>query len=280
MKYPIDTELFAENELEIEISGLFSRPKVLFDNQAVYRKYSNKNTFSFNDKKHEKHEVALSLPWLDPVIHVNLDGKTLNLNTQHSSKARFATYIPLAVMIVALMLGTVWPWLTVIILLPLALLAVRAMRLNHFSKKRKLILLSAILIPLLVLAMATWTGIQQKWENRVLEDVISRHVFYDVVLSADQYALMSRQGVVDMLEAFRTTDTFKSVELELTALQVTPELEVSISQSFYPKLNRDVWLVRFDFTTAELGVKESQYFANKVGAKFEEFLAAIENHSQ
>ncbi|GAA0858943.1 hypothetical protein [Aliiglaciecola litoralis] len=277
MKYPIQDDAFAENALQIEIPGLFTSPRLLLDEQSVHPLFSNKHAFHFNDPNDKQRELTISLPWLDPAIRVNLDGEEFNLNTVHSAKARLAIFVPLAVMVLCLVLSTFSAWIAIALMPPLSLLAVRAMRLNHFSKKRKLLLAAAMLVPLTLLAATTWKVIERSWENRVPAASLSRHVFYDVVLSSEQFAFLSRQGVVDLLDAFRTTQAFESVELDLAELPVAPELEVSISQSFYPKVDRKVWIVRFDFTTAELGVVASQDLANSLGSRFEDFLRAIEN---
>ena len=82
--------------------------------------------------------------------------------------------------------------------------------------------------------------------------------------------------MVDVLEAFRTTQPFETMQLELAELPLAPSLEVSISQQYVPKSARQVWSVRFDFSTQEIGVDDSQVLADAIGTRFEQFLIALE----
>jgi hypothetical protein len=276
MKYPIHTAEFADNELQVEIPGLFSSPRVLFEGRVVQRQFAKKNAFNFTDKQSQKHNVRLTLPWFDPAIRVNLDGLKLQLNTTHSFKAKSAILAPIVVMTFCLVLELFWPLAVMALTFPLSLLAVRAMRLNHFAKTRKILLASALLIPITLFSAALWAIKDRSPEIIPVAKKQVSHVFYEALLSSDKFTQLNRQDVVDLLEAFRTTAEFESMQLELANLPIAPQLEVSISQTPYPKLNRQVWMVRFDFTTAQIGVRDSQVLADGLGTRFERFLTVLE----
>lgn len=275
MKYPIQTKELDDKKIEVDIPGLFAAPNLLMDGESVPSMHSNSNGFTFkvNDTWHE---VLLTFPWFDPVIKVVLDGQEQTLNSVHSNKARSAIFVPIAVMVFVLVLNTAWPLIAALMTLPLSLLAVRGMRLNHFSRVRKAALWSAMLIPLSLFSVSLWSLIYQAPNQAAPVGKQISYVFYEVLLSSDEFVDSSRQDVVDLLEAFRTTQPFETMELELAELPLAPSLEVSISQQYVPKSERQLWSVRFDFSTQEIGVADSQVLADALGTRFEQFLIALE----